>query len=162
MPVHLRDDECIPTTRPARDRDDRSDLMAATFFCLISALICLVPAAILLVLALRHMAPALAAADKLTSEGVEERAAFGPIILFAILGGAFGAVLGWRISSSISLANSFGKIVAGATVLLLVIVGWLALSHLFPSGVPAIAWAGLTTLAVGSFIGLYLINLWTH
>ncbi len=165
MPVHFRKDELIDYPDCSDDgRADQADLSEVALAGLRSALICLVPSAILLVLIFRYMASSLAAASQLTNEGVLGRhlETCMPVVVFSLLGAGFGALVGWRLSATVGLVGVVGWVLAIGMILALTLVGGLTVARIFPADVPGMAWASVAAIGIAAFAGLYLFTAWTH
>jgi hypothetical protein len=165
MPVLLRKDEQMVSTARSDDSNrDRADWAEATLAGLRSAMICLVPSAILLVLVLWYMASSLAAANQLAGAGVEGHLPppCEPVVVFGFLGAVFGGLVGWRLSSTVGLVGAVGWVLAIGVILALTLVGGFAVVRIFPAGVPALAWASVAVVGLAAFGGLYLFTVWTH
>lgn len=149
MAVHFRRDEELPTVHIERDEsEDENILRDALGQAMRNALIITILGGVLLAGYLWLGRKSLIAADHLLRDpGSEFQEMCMPLVIFAILGGAFGVFLSWRIISAVSIAGSTAWGVASAAAVVLAIGGGIIAAMMF-DGVPTMAWIGLATLVV--------------
>lgn len=155
MPVQLRRDEQIEVTRRSSDPGmDFADVVGGLTSAGLAALLCLVPAILVLVLGLRMLKPALLAAAKLRGDmtGAFWQESFMPSVLFMIFGAVFGGLVGWLIHARASLPTGLSWLVGGVAIVLLAVAGIITASAMFTAGIPGVCWMNLALMSVAATV----------
>jgi hypothetical protein len=162
MPVHLsRDDEIPQIRRTSSSHADLADMRSSLLAGARAALTVLLPAGVVLTLALRALAPSLIAADKLLKgEGDHWQEMWMPAVLLGFLGLLTGPAFAWRVSASASLGSTTIWMVIVVGLAALTIVGSVTAVTIFTSAVPIMSWIGLSFFAAGTLLGAYLFTSW--
>ncbi len=166
MAVQFRRDEVAPEIEPASDsRDDDdgdSDFGHGLLIAIRSSVLWLIPAAVLLAVALQKMKKPLIAADHLLLHGQGDhwQESLMPAFLFAFCGAIFGALLAWRIGARTSLGNLHICLATGAVSLLLAIVGVVYGATVFEAGMPLMVWLCLAVMLCAAIGGAWGLSHW--
>lgn len=118
-----------------------------------------IPAAVLLPLLTYAMRSTIVAASKMPlGEGLGAGFTGGleplmPALLFAMFGGIYGALAGWRLTSGAGLVGRYGLLVGAAAVVVLVLIGALASFVVFEE-VPTMFWICMLAMAVCGLGGI--------
>ncbi|MBN2560760.1 MAG: hypothetical protein JXQ75_07515 [Phycisphaerae bacterium] len=162
--------EAKDTTRPSKAKEiDEATLIARQREAMREGLATAVPSmitslvigAVLLVAVVYLMrSPVSAAHEVLVAGGDVGYAPYMPLTLFAMFGGAFGALAGWRMVSTSGLAGWTTWLVGLAAVLVLTLVGAGAAAVVFPQAIPMLFWAGLAIQALAALAGITFFTRW--
>lgn len=163
MPVHLRPDEELPSRAPIRDADaDSAILREATGQALRQATLATLLGAVVLAGGLAAMRASLLAAEKLLKDpGEHWDDMLMPLVLFIMFGGAFGALLTWRITSVVSVGSTIAWLMASLSSGVLAGLGAIAAGRIFEGGIPTMAWLALGAVVVGAIGVSRLVIAWT-
>ncbi len=83
-----------------------------------------------------------------------------PALLISVLGGAFGALSGWRMTLASGLVGRPAWIVGSVGVLALTAIGLVAGFFIFSEGVPMMFLLGLVTMAIAGLVASTAFTLW--
>lgn len=163
MAVQLRRDEELPTSGPVRDADeDAAILREATGRAVRQAMIVTLAGAGVLTLGLAAMRRALLAAEKLLPDpGGNWGDMLMPLVIFMIFGGAFGALLTWRMTSAVSIGGTTAWLIASLSAVVLAALGALAAGRIFNPAIPTMAWLALAGVIVTATGISRLVIAWT-
>jgi len=163
MTVHLRRDEELPTSAPVRDvGEDSAILREAAGRAVRHALITTLVGAVVLAAGLAVMRKALLASEKLLRDPAENWSdMLMPLVIFAILGGVFGALLTWRMTSAVSIGGMTAWLIASLSAVVLAALGAIAASQIFAGGIPRMGWLALACVVVAAVGISRLVITWT-
>lgn len=107
------------------------------------------------------MRAALTAAEAALKDGAEiSYEPYMPGTLFAIFGGVFGLVSGWRMTMTSGLTGRYAWLIGAAGVGALILLGAIAGILLYSGAIPVMFWVCLAVVAVTALVGMTVFTLW--
>jgi hypothetical protein len=126
-----------------------------------SMLISLAIGAVLLLPMIYLMRDTLTAAEEGLKDGTEvSYEPYMPGTLFAMFGGLFGLVSGWRMTTSTGLTGRPAWTIGASGIMVLLAFGAVAGLLSFAQAIPIMFWVCLAVLAVVALVGISYFTLW--
>jgi hypothetical protein len=127
-----------------------------------TALIWSVVGTAVLIVVIRAMRASLLSADELFRDGGSFHwdSALMPGVLFGLFGGAFGALLGWRMTESSGMTGVLAWRIGAAGIALFVIGGAVASFVVFSGPVPVTFWVSLFAMTLAGLATMSIFTTW--